>query len=269
MSILNQLTSITRADIPFFLGLITAYSVFRWFLVNKVFATLGRLAKVDPKRLYKFSNRCFDLLHYSSSAIIGLIAVLSRPYAKCMFWSYDCADFYMPTEEAFQVTVMEKIYVLIFFCYYIVDVAYIGANTGIALIAIHHVATLSLVFGSIILQAPVVCVIIMILHDVVDVPLYTGKICAYLGYIKIKDFTLVSFAILCTWFRMINYPLVANAAWKNQYREGIIYPVLYRGVAYFLWVLFFCHCCWFYDILKAVLQIVQGNPNAIRDNRSD
>lgn len=269
MSILNQLTSISLSDIPVFLCLIACYSVFRWFLVNRVFTPLGHAAKVDPKRIYKFANRCFDLLHYSSSAIIGLIAVLNRPYAKCMFWSYDCADFYMPTEGSFQVTSMEKLYVLIFFCYYIVDVAYIGANTGIALIALHHVATLSLVFGSIILQVPAVCVTIMILHDVVDVPLYTGKICAYLGYISIKDVTLVSFAVLCTWFRMINYFFVSKGAWANQYRDGIIFPKLYRCVAYFLWVLYFCHCCWFADILKAVFQIYQGNPEAIRDNRSD
>ena len=89
-----------------------------------------------------------------------------------------------------------------------------------------------------------------------------------LGYEKVKSFSLLLFAVLCTWFRIINYPIIAYQS--NKYAPNVRFQQkFFKFDCIFLWLLYFCHLCWFYDILKAVKEIIQGKPDAIRDNRSE
>ena len=255
------------ADAKLFGTMLLAYATYRYVITHFVFSPLGNLLKIDPKRNYKFSNRCFDTLHYCFSAILGVIAMSTRPYFLALFWAKG-TNLIATNPDAFQVSVAEKIYVMTFLCYYIVDVFYIGAATGPLLIALHHVATLSLILGSIYLRQGPVCVTIMVLHDVVDVPLYIGKMGTYLGFTKVKEVSLLTFGVLCTWFRIINYPIIAYQS--NKFADNVLFEQkFFKYDCIFLWVLYFCHLCWFYDILCAVKEIIQKKPGAIRDNRSD
>ena len=267
MNYLSQETTISMADAKLFATVLLCYATYRFILTRYIFSPLGQLLKIDPKRNYKFSHRCFDTLHYTISALLGVLAMSTRTYFRSLFWAKGL-NLIEENPDAFHVSVAEKIYVILFLCYYIVDVFYIGAATGPLLIGIHHVATLSLICGSIYLRQGPVCVAIMVLHDVVDVPLYIGKMGTYLGFKKVKEVGLLTFGVLCTWFRIINYPIIAYQS--SKYVKYVQFkPEIFKFDSMFLWLLYFCHLCWFYDILCGVKEIFDGKPNAIRDNRSD
>ena len=266
-SFCTQLTTVSLDDAKTLTTSVLIYAAFRYIMTHYVFAPLGNILNVEKKRNYKWSNRCFDTLHYTISAIIGLAAVLTRPYARTIAWAYNY-PLILLNSPAFECSILEKCYIINFICYYIVDVFYVASATDKFLICVHHVATLSLIFGSIYIHQGPVCTVIMALHDIVDVPLYVGKIATYLHKITIKQISLLYFAVACTWFRIINYPIIAAHA-VSIMNDVQYKPQACKVVVFFLWVLYSCHIKWFIDILKAVLEIIQHKPDAIRDNRSD
>ena len=89
LNIFNQLTTISPADTKLFVTSILLYAVYRYVMTNCVFTPLSSIIKIEEKRKVKFANRCFDLLHYATSEILGLFAVLTRPYAQALFWAKD------------------------------------------------------------------------------------------------------------------------------------------------------------------------------------
>ena len=266
---LDEITTISFIDFKPLLVTVVLYAIFRHTITKYCFEKISKMVKIEEKRQMRFANRCFDLVHYTFSAVIGVFAILSRPYNKCAYWAVDCAELFVQDPEGFSVTVFEKFYILHFLCYYIVDVYYLRTTNDFLTTAIHHVATLFLIFSSIYLQAPAVCVSIMVLHDIVDVPLYLGKIFTYIGYTRAKEVSLVTFAILCVYFRIINYPILCKEVMHNIYEPTILKIGLYKFTCIFLWVLYACHLVWFYDILKAVARLIRKDPNAICDNRSE
>lgn len=265
---IHSLTTLGLGDAKLFGTSLLVYATYRYVLTHAVFPKLGQICKIDPKRNYKWSNRCFDLLHYVTSLLLGVFAILGRPYAHSFIWAPSYGSLIIPNPQAFECSVAEKVYVMMFLCYYIVDVFYLGSQSDEFFTGLHHVATLSLITGSIYLRQAPVCIAIMVLHDVVDVPLYTGKIATYLGYEKVKSVALLTFAVLCTWFRIINYPIIAFQSTMSANTVEFAQKA-FKADCTFLWVLYICHIKWFLDILKAVKEIIVGKPDAIRDNRSD
>ena len=174
LSTLNEITYITTNDIKPLFFTVVIYAIFRHTITKYCFEKISKMVKIEEKRQIRFANRCFDLVHYTFSAIIGVFAIASRPYARCAYWAFDCHEAFVQDPDGFPVTVFEKFYILHFLCYYIVDVYYLRTTNDFLTTAIHHVATLFLICSSIYLQDPSVCVSIMVLHDVVDVPLYLG-----------------------------------------------------------------------------------------------
>lgn len=110
-------------------------------------------------------------------------------------------------KDAVYLSIGEKIYYMLFTAYYFVDIFFLWTNNHDHLIlCVHHATTLSLIFISGYIRTTVIGICVMLLHDIVDVPLYLGKVCTYLNIKHMQDIALLTFAILCAWFRMINYP---------------------------------------------------------------
>jgi hypothetical protein len=166
-------------------------------------------------------------------------------------------------------TSIEKAYYMVFTAYYIVDLAFLHTvpNDWKAL-ACHHATTLLMILFAVLLRVPVIGLVVMLLHDLVDVPLYFGKVAGYVGWAHVKDLGLLTFALFCTWFRMVNYPLLVALMWRNlptiTHLKG-----LYVFTAMLLLVLYGLHMYWYRNIVKAVVGLVHEGESAIRDGRSE
>lgn len=260
---LRQLTTLGVNDIPLWCSVIFFYGVYRLIMTKVILKKIAQICRV--KNEMKFVHRLFDLIHYSTSAMLGMSALSTRPYGHCTTWSLNCGDYFMQQEE-YIVTYFEKIYFMMFASYYVVDVFYLWTSSDTIMLIAHHCATLSMIFFSVALKVPVLGLVIMLLHDVVDVPLYVGKVLLYLGYEKAKDLCFVAFAILCTWFRMINYPTVVYNAVKNA-KDVTFRSPLYNFTCALLCVLYLLHVIWYSQILKIAINGIRGI--AITDTRSD
>jgi len=277
----QSLTTYTKDDVPLWIFVICCYGLYRYiichFLLKKIALFLqsklwskskDKKAKSD-KMIMKFTHRTFDLIHYTSSALLGLFALHSRPYFRSVFFAGGCQEHFLQ-HPIYECTVIEKIYFMVFTAYYVIDFFYLFTNTSdIYTLFIHHVITLGMIFSSVFLCVPVLGLSIMLLHDVVDVPLYSGKIFSYLSFTRAKDVSLLVFAVMCTWFRMINYPIIVYYAIKNIPTVSFL-KSLYVPTCGLLLGLYGCHIYWFIRILYAAISIFTGQgEKAIRDNRSD
>ena len=261
---LQQITTISQADIPLFFSILFMYTIYRFIMTKLILPFLAK--QLEIKQPYKFINRAFDMTHYISSSLLGLTAILQRPYGHCFFYSMNCRDYYWQTPDGFQVTVLEKIYYLLFLTYYIVDFFFLGSTTQPNMFRMHHILTANEIIVCIILKAPVTGLTIMVLHDVSDWPLYTGKVLLYCGLKYIKDFVFLLFPLGWAYFRLFNFPIVVY----NVIQVGIdteIHPYLYKFEEVFLVILYVMHCIWAYQIGTNIYEIIIGKP--IHDNRSD
>ena len=261
---LRQMTTVSAQDIPMYFQLCVLYLLFRLFMMHVVLKSIGKAAKV--KRMTKFINRGFDMIHYIVSSIVGCVALLQRPYGHCFYYAKDCKDFLWQNPNGFELTVLEKIYYMLFFIYYSTDLFFVYTSSEPILLTFHHLVTLSEVANCVVLKSPVVGLSIMLLHDITDMPLYIGKVLIYLGSKHLKDVTLVIFAVACTYFRIINYPMIVyNVFIVGKNTE--IYPALYHFEEKFLLVLYLMHIFWEYKIFQNIVGVLKGQK--IHDNRSD
>jgi ceramide synthetase len=266
MDSLRQLTTISLDDIPVFLGVIGAYGVYRYVLSRFVLARLAGILNV--KKRNKFIHRSFDLVHYSFCALLGSLAVLSRPYAHCVIWGARCYEALAPSPGACVCTVLEKIYYIVFCTYYIVDIPFVGTvGHDFIAVTIHHIVTVAMILLSVLVRVPAIGLVIMVLHDVVDVPLYLGKVFGYAGFSSGKEVALLTFAVMCTWFRIVNFPTIVWHSWawipESQFQ------MLHAITCVLLLVLMGCHIHWHIQITKVALNIFSVGNEAIRDTRSD
>lgn len=254
-------------DVPMFIGVCVGMAIYRLVMCKLVIRWVGRRMKVA--KLEKFVHRTFDLIHYTTSAVIGTIALKATPYSHCWFNAIDCGESFLPTAQCFMTT-LEKLYYMIFTSYYVVDLFYLWTATDPRMLLLHHFATLSMITMSVVGHVQVIGLSVMLLHDIVDVPLYIGKVATYLGYQKTKDVSLLVMAVLYTVLRMGNYPCIIYHAWRNVFTHGIsIRPKLYYVDASLLFVLMFCHCYWFSKIVKGAVKMFKEGSKAIVDNRSE
>lgn len=274
MNRLNELTTLSFDDFPLFAEVVAFSAMFRLFLTYCVIAKIAKLINFKSDFIrFKFTHRGYDLVHYTISAITGLIAMQSRPYHHCYYYSFDCgADFAQqadPTDRCVM-SVIEKIYYMTFLAYYVVDLFFIWTNkSDKSLLTLHHFTTISLILISVHIRTHVIGVCVMLLHDVVDVPLYSGKIFTYLNMQNPQDAALLTFAALCTWFRMICFPGVIAHGIINGFKQTPEHLLFYCIEGCILFVLMFCHICWFIRIVKAAIGIFTKGKDAICDNRSD
>jgi hypothetical protein len=260
----NEITSVSVSDVPFFIAYCAGYYLYRLLLTRGPISALGRALKV--KRHAKFVHRAFDTLHYLGCATIGLLALLPRDYGHCFAYAKNCRDYMWQNPDGFILTGAEKVYFMLFFAYYTVDLAFLGTASDGLMMLIHHIVTLSEIVACVVLQSPVVALSIMLLHDITDVPLYLGKFFVYLRVPLLPTVCLAIFAVSCTYFRIVNYPLIV-------YHVGVvgkgtkIHPILYHFEWVCLMVLYILHLIWEMKILSHVGVALRGQE--VTDQRSE
>ena len=144
---------------------------------------------------------------------------------------------------------IEKMYYMLFTAYYVVDVFFLWTNTSyIWLMILHHTATLSLIFISVYIRTHVIGICVMLLHDLVDVPLYVSRFCMNLGIQNDAPFLI--FTALCTWFRMICLPGIIAHGIINMIKQKPDHCLFYSIEVFILFCLMTCHVVWYLRIVK-------------------
>jgi hypothetical protein len=267
MDHLWHLTTIGKSDALTFAGIATGYGVYRYLMTYGFLLRISQVLRI--KAGMRFVHRTFDMIHYTASLCIGLLAMASRPYAHCIYWAKDCQAELLPTPGAFVCTTVEKIYYMLFCAYYVVDVFFIWTvPNDVVAMTCHHAATVAMLLFAVAIRVPGIGLTVMVLHDFVDVPLYLGKVAGYLGWRFTKDAAMVTFLLGCTWFRMANFPFIIYHTWMNTPQVAHWRP-LYAVTAALLTVLFVVHVFWYRKILKGVIALFSEGEKGLRDTRSD
>ena len=263
---LSSGTTIGTEDVKYLPLTVLAYALYR-FVITKFFLTpLSNFVNKDIR--YKFIHRGFDCIHYIMSSIIGTLAMASRPYAHCPFYFVDCAEYIGCTGPAAVCSVFEKIYYFTFTSYYLSDILWLRTSpNGIKVLIFHHIMTCGMVYACGVVARPVIGFSIMLLHDWVDIFLYSGKITNYLGLKKASDVLMVIFAITFFYLRLFGCATILKIIFTEKLDQPHHYWT-YLIARIFLGGLYLCHITWGLQILNALKKIF-FKGDSIHDTRSD
>jgi len=262
--LLGQETTITYSDLKLLLFCIPAFCLYR-ILVSK-FLLIPLSKHVVEKNRYKFVHRGFDCIHYFTSAILGTLAFLQRPYAHCPFYFVDCLKFIICTGDNCVCSLFEKIYYFYFVSYYLSDVFWISTTKDIKMLVFHHTITIVMVVCTAVCARPASGLSTMVLHDWSDIFLYSGKISSYLNWKKASDMLLLIFAGSFIYLRLFNVLVIVWAIFADPTPQPHHSKFWLFGRS-LMFGLYMCHIIWGYQIIKALVNIFKGDK--IRDTRSD
>jgi hypothetical protein len=274
LSFLTESTTITSSDFPLILLSAVVYGIYRLILTKLLLEPLSKLVtNADPEKQrsqrYRFIHRGFDLIHYTLGVFVGILAGYFLPYGRCPFFFPGCAPYAVQTRPVFICSRLEKAYYLLFVAYYISDIPFIGTTREIPLLVFHHAVCLSLEILAVLAGRPVITFSCNLLHDIVDIFLYAGKILTYLGFKRAAEISLILFAAAYLWFRLINFGLVIYTFWFVDVGEQVGYEKAYKACKWLVFGLLFCHVIWFGKILGVIFDALNLGMRRIRDVRSD
>lgn len=230
---------------------------------------------------FKLSQSIIEALNYGLGLLMGLIVILKQDWIwpSKLWW------------EGYYINNSHSIIQIDLSLYYILYVARYVQATIFCLIdpkkkdfiqmCIHHIVTILLISLSYTVKCIRVGVCIMILFDIADIFLHTGKIFKYLGdfynnyYNFIADIILYSFGVSFFITRIIIYPYICWSCWyenKNIWKielkhlninyEHDIYTngILIANI--FLNILLILQLMWFNYLCKKVYGIIYYNEEA-------
>jgi hypothetical protein len=231
---------------------------------------LSRFVKKEENR-EKFVHRGFDLINYATCAVLGTVAISLQPYGRCPFFFFGCDKYCGQTENGLQCCLAEKIYFIVFTAYYISDFFWLWTTPKDWMaMMFHHFVALGLQVSAMASERPVIVFSCMILHDIVDVFLYLGKVLGYVGQKNIGQVSLVIMAASYFWLRLVNFGTIIYVMWFGDIGEQKSYNWLPYNICRVLVLgLITVHCYWFRKIWRAFIGIFIEGSTSIRDNRSD
>jgi hypothetical protein len=270
----SEETRISGSDLPILLVIGLCYAVYRLLISELILKPLSHfVTHHDPEKQKsqrsKFVHRSFDMLHYITVASIGLIAASLRPYGRCPFIFHGCEKYSGQTEGGYVCSRMEKLYFFGFMGYYISDVPWIWTMSDVKMLLFHHIVSFSLMFCGVRAARPVITFSCNLLHDVVDVLLYTGKVLNYVNLKLLSDIVLLTFAGTFLWLRLINFGTIIYVFWFKDVGEQRGNVAEYQACRILVFGLLICHVIWFSMILKAFIKMMFKGRTEIRDTRSD
>lgn len=269
LSLLLSETTISSKDTTLVISCTVLYAIIR-VLINNLVLTRFTFLVPNKDQKVKFIHRSFDFLHYVISTILGFVALATRPYFQCWFNILHCVEYLGQTGDVFTCNVLEKMYFIYFFAYYLSDILWLHTNHDIIVLSFHHFFCISLVVLSVAICRPVYCFALMLLNNFPDPFLYLGKIGGYMKKPKVSDNSLIIFSILYFYFRifvgsMIIYTLFA---YNNVNKQTKNVPLYY--VACTMICLLYCiHAFWGFEILSIAYRSLILKSVPISDENSN
>jgi hypothetical protein len=140
--------------------------------------------------------------------------------------------------------------------------------------AIHHVATISLIGLSYIFQYIRIGLLVMAIHDIGDIFLYSAKFFNYLNKVVVTNLLFGIFVIVFFISRLVIFPGVIRVAWGPV--TGYIENISWRDhtgsilLPSLLVVLQMLHLMWFALIIRMVVRLLRNEKKQVEgDIRSD
>jgi len=139
---------------------------------------------------------------------------------------------------------------------------------------VHHAATITLIALSYVYGYYRIGLLVMAIHDIGDIFLYSAKFCNYLDLKLSTNVLFVTFVLVFFFTRLVVFPFVIRVSWgplsgdlpQFDYREckgSLVLPSM-------LSVLQGLHCMWFYLIVKMVAKMARAENKQVEgDIRSD
>jgi len=225
-----------------------------------------RIQENTPTKSEKLVETTWRAIYYLGTCIYGMKIL----YKKKWFWNtrYCWYDYpHIPVEDEIRWFYMVQ---LTYYWFLTCSQIY-GDSTkkrkDFWQMLLHHVATISLICFSWVLNMFRCGMLVLVLHDTADVLLEIAKMCKYAHWQKTCDMMFVLFTITWIITRLYIYPkyVIYTSVVESADIIGII-PVYYvmNGFMILLQIL---HVIWTVYLLKAVSKVVKSNGN-VKDERS-
>ena len=150
-----------------------------------------------------------------------------------------------------------KIYYMIYLSHNITDIFYLlfiyEQQTDFPLMLLHHCCTISLIFFSYITNHSQIGVIVMIIHDIADILVYSIRSRVQTDDPEaIKVCYGVSLLIVYFYTRLFVFGMLIYTCYHNQSDWNLIYSTLWR----FMCFLYTIHCYWLFLIMKKIYNAI-------------
>lgn len=270
-------------DIPLDVGVCGLFSlcffVLNWTLRLLVIEpSIRAFTRVKPHQVRKMAQSVMEACLYGTFTAVGLLLIPTAPWAWPSDLWWQC--FQHGTCDVMTSSLR---------CYYVLYAArYLQMSASLCLepkradfvnMAVHHLATVFLIFLSYLWNWTRVGAVVMVIMDPADVPLHLAKVCKYTAESKKKRcawhfwtsrfFELFGFSFFVTRILMFSY-----VCWSILV-EGSRYIPNFGGVAgrvgiALCFVLLILQILWFRLILKVVARMLRGqDPDDVRSDDED
>ena len=225
-----------------------------------------RIQNDTPTRSEKLVETAWRAIYYLSMWSYGIIIL----YKKKWFWNTRYCWYDYPSHQVEDEIRSFYMIQLTFYWFLTLSQVY-GDSTkkrkDFYQMLLHHVATISLICFSWVLNMLRAGMLVLVLHDTADVFLEIAKMCKYAKWQKTCDAMFVLFTLSWIITRLYIYPkyVVYTTVFESAEIVGLA-PVYYvmNGFMILLQIL---HVIWTYYLLKAVVKVIKSNGN-VQDERS-
>jgi len=226
----------------------------------------------DKKR--KLHENVYYTIWHTLSFIIVLLAVSPEPWFRQMIASRDSGWSLYGWPHAF--THQETSLYMFELAFWVSCLLFMAVETvrkDFKEMLLHHIATIALISISYKYGFIRIGYVVLLVHDVGDIFLYSAKSFNYLKFERTTNILFGAFVVVFFVSRLVLFTFVLRSAWLgvlNYYPEmnrtvdksAVILPLL-------LAVLQILHYMWFGLILRMIYRMVFMEKNSQKDSRSD
>jgi len=259
--------ALSKDDLAIVLISALILTVLRRFTQN-FFYQVGINRKCQVKIAYKFSESSWKVIWYTLSLTSGLILVY-----YCEWWP-ETRNSYRPFPT--NPTGYYKLYYLLQFGFYVhslmVHFFFEVKRSDFYVLFVHHIVTIWLIHFSYVSGLWKIGVLIMVVHDVSDVPLEAAKACSNIGYEFAAHFWFVLLIISWLGTRMSIFPfkIIYSVMFEIPMEVPIDVVPLYYVFNALLCVLQLMHIYWFFLIVRTAYRVTMyGNSDDVREDEKD
>eukprot|EP01156_Anaeramoeba_ignava_P023780 Anaeramoba_ignava/c21751_g1_i2.p1 GENE.c21751_g1_i2~~c21751_g1_i2.p1 ORF type:complete len:257 (+),score=65.19 c21751_g1_i2:509-1279(+) len=224
------------------------------------------ISKSKKKVSHKFYENFYLSTHYFLAIVFGIWVLRDKLWFKYLFapWT-DRTNLWISDGELFPPDI--KLFYIWQLAFYIVDLPFATQEQKQPLIMLlHHLTTITLVGSSFYTIHYQIGTLLLTLHDISDVFLYSAKTFGYVDLNTFKDISFVFFTTTFFYFRLIILPILDySSAVEYKGRSGFFGDFVMGPIL--ITILVILHINWFWLILKIIYQIVTHSK--LTDIRSD
>lgn len=244
-------------------------------LPDPLFKRVVPSGSLKGERLRKLHENLYYAVWHTSSFVFVLSTLWKEGWFHSFLSTWDagytCYDFpHFVSSETRSVYLFELGFWIS--CLLFLTVETVRKDT--AEMTLHHLATISLIAISHMYGYNRVGLVVMLIHDVGDIFLYSAKFCNYLNLNAITNVLFGMFVIVFFVSRLVVFPAVIRVAWGpvtgyieqfnwRDHSGSILLPSL-------LLVLQILHIMWFVLIIRMVIRLAKNEKRQVDgDIRSD